>query len=729
MKAPIHRILLSIGFLAVLVILSQACAGDDTTEHNHWLFSSPVRSPVPKAGQGWARNPIDCFIAESLERLQIEPSRPASRLEILRRASFDITGLPPSILEQQEFAGDASEQAYEKLVERLLASPRFGERWARHWLDVVRFAETDGFKSDKLRPDAYRYRDYVIKAANSDLPYNDFVRQQLAGDETEPNNSEALVATGLNRLYADEDNAANLFQRRQEILDEITDVTSLTFMGLTMGCAQCHDHKFDEILQEDYFRLQAFFAPIVERNDFLIGTREQISAYQQQLAAWNEATRSIRSQIDSLFAELRKKDFDYKMEKFSREIQACVSTPPADRSPLEEQIARMALKQAESGFEPEKAAEKLSEADRKKYNELKQQLAQFSHLKPSPLPTIMAVSDIGATAPPTHLLIGGNWRNPDAEVEPGIPAQFEEASGTDTVLTSARWASTWTTGRRAHLAAWLTRPDHPLTARVIVNRIWQHYFGNGIVATPNDFGVQGSPPSHPELLDWLAVELVEHNWSLKHIHRLILTSATYRQTSLATNSRAVEQDPGNRLLWRANRRRIPAESIRDAMLATAGVINYRMYGPGVRPKLPEGISVRYAWEPDEDVGNRFRRSVYVFAKRNMRFPLFDDFDLPDMHQSCGKRAETTTAPQALALLNGADVRNLAVRWADKLVREGQADIPRIVDTAYRTAWGRSPDETETEIARRFLEQSANLQESITDFCHALFNTNEFIYID
>jgi hypothetical protein len=731
-----------IAFCVVAVGCWLSFARADEAAHNQWLFSSPARPTLPKVDRDWPSNSIDQFIAESHARLNITPSGPATRWALLRRATFDVTGLPPTIDEQREFVNDRSERAFDRVVDRLLASPRFGERWARVWLDLVRFAESDGFKSDNHRPDAFRYRDYVIKAFNADLGYDDFVRQQLAGDETEPTNPEAIIATGLNRLYPDEDNAANLFQRRQEILDDITDVTSLAFMGLTMGCAQCHDHKFDQILQEDYFRLQAFFAPLVERNDYRLASAEQIAEYERRLGAWRTATESIRTELDDLFAELKQKDFDYKMGKFAPDIQACVRTPPADRGPLEEQIARMALKQAAGGFDRDKAAEKLPPDRQARYEKLKAELAAHDSMKPHPLPTVMSVSDIGDTAPPTHLLIGGNWKNPDAEVEPGIPLQFQEAesNATDTRLAAVHVAAEGTTGRRSQLAAWLTSSHHPLTARVIVNRVWQHYFGDGIVATPNDFGVQGSPPTHAKLLDWLAVELVEHDWNLKHIHRLILTSATYQQSSHARDDEAARRDPENRLLWRAQRRRLSAESIRDNMLAAAGILNNAMFGPGIRPELPDGVSDRYAWRPDEDVANRYRRSVYVLAKRNMRYPLFDDFDLPDMFQSCGKRAETTTATQALTLLNGGEAREVAARWADRLLHQWGDDVRQIAAMAYQTAWGRPADEREIEMAYRFLSEShqaasqsaanqADPRGATTDFCHALFNTNEFIYID
>jgi hypothetical protein len=668
-----------------------------------------------------------------------------------------LTGLPPTGAEVAAFLADDSPDAYSRLVDRLLSSPRFGERWAEHWLDLVRYAETEGFKADQLRENAFRYRDYVIDSFNRDRPFDDFIRQQVAGDELEPDNPEALIATGFLRLYADEDNAANLFQRRQEILDDVTDTTSLVFLGLTMGCAQCHDHKFDDILQTDYFRLQAFFVSMAER-DVPATTLADIATHEAELARWQEATAAVRNEIESLLQPVREDMEKFNLEKYEPAIVTCYQKPAGERTPFEEQISRMVQWRLARQFDEEVAAKKLSEGRQTRYAELKKELAEFDSLKPASLPMAMTVSDIGPEAPPTRLLDGGNWRRPTDVLEPGFP-EFLGAEPPEKIALAGIHRSEPTTGRRSQLAHWLTRPDHPLTARVIVNRIWQHHFGRGIVATPNDFGLQGERPTHPELLDWLAVELVENAWSLKHIHRLMVTSSTYRMTSSVTSDdenaiRAAKVDHENKLLWRANRRRLEGEAIRDAMLQVAGELNLQMHGPSARPALPVGVSERYAWEPDKEAAQRNRRSVYVFAKRNLRYPIFEAFDQPDLHQSCARRAVTITAPQSLLMLNSELTLDLSRRWAERLLAE-HVNAPReLIGKVYRSAYGRNATDEEINLATVFFSEQSRLVaesagdmlipetkdvhpdaqrsfdiEAVADFCHAVFNSNEFITVD
>jgi len=731
-----------------------AAGGDEPSAHGSWPFRSPVKPAVPSVALGeWVVNPIDAFVFASLADAELSPNDRADKRTLLRRITLDLTGLPPSVEEQRQFLADDSPDAYRKVVDRLLASPAFGERWARHWLDVVRFAETEGFKSDRLRSGAHKYRDYVVRSFNSDRPYDEFVQQQLAGDQLTPRHPDALIATGLNRLYADEDNAANLFQRRQEILDDVTETTGLAFLGLTMGCAQCHDHKFDDIPQADYFRLQAFFAPMAERDDIPAATAAEIQRYRREQGRWEQATHEIREEMESLISEPRRKSDARNLEKFRAEIRECVATPEANRTPLQQQIAIMVARQLKWRFDEKKAVERLPKQQKTRYRVLEQQLQEFKQLKPEPLPVAMAISDIGETAPPTFLLDGGNWRKPRQRVQPGFPQLLNgnQRLDQDSVASQGALRTRW------DLADWLTRQDNPLTARVIVNRIWHHYFGQGIVATPNDFGQMGMAPTHSHLLDWLAVDLVEHQWSLKYIHRLIVTSTTYCQSSAVRTGepahlRAVEADGGNQLLWHARRRRLEGEVIRDAMLRIAGVLNRRMFGPSARPRLPEGISPRYAWKADENLGDQFRRSIYVLAKRNQRLPILDVFDLPDMHHSCAMRSVTTTAPQALLMLNSRQTFDLAGRWAERLLEHYHHDAEGLVVEAYLTAFGRNAAPDELAAALVFLETHSQVVDqpaervtdgrdtgsreergprltTVTDFCHALFNSNEFVYVD
>jgi hypothetical protein len=724
-----------------------AAAGDEGGfTRTDWPFNTPRKPELPVVlGTAAQVQPVDAFVLEALQLRGLSLSPRADKPALLRRVTFDLTGLPPTPEELAAFLADASPRAYEKVVDRLLSSTAFGERAAQFWLDLVRYAETDGFKADGHRPHAWRYRDYVITSANTDLPYDQFVAQQLAGDELAPDNPQALVATGYCRLYPDEYNAANLEQRRQEILDDVTEVTGLAFLGLTFGCARCHDHKYDEILQTDYYSLQSFFAALYAPDTATCATPAQREAHDRQASEWEVQTSAVRAEMESLIAGHREALRAEALTKFRGEIRRCVQIPTGQRSPYEQQIAAMAMRQAIE--RDSQAVERLTDDQKKRYEELSEQLAAFDGLRPSTLPLVMAATDVGPQAPPTFVLAGGNWREPLDEVAPRFPdflgsfdTQIEPGSPSSV-------AADGTTGRRSALARWLGRSDHPLTSRVAVNRIWQQHFGVGIVASPNDFGIQGEPPTHPELLDWLATELVEHGWSLKHIHRLLVTSDAYCQTSLVDTRRVehmagLREDPENRLLWHARRRRLEGEALRDALLAVSGDLNRRSLGPSARPALPEGISKSYAWTPDENPVDQQRRSIFVFAKRNLRMPIFEAFDQPDLHHSCARRMATTTAPQALMLLNSEFALSRAAALADRLLGAAGGDQAQLIKLAYVAAYGRRASSAEVAIAQHFLAgQSALLLDgavdsvdevrrgTVVDFCHALLISNEFLYVD
>ncbi|MFO0846423.1 MAG: DUF1549 and DUF1553 domain-containing protein [Gemmataceae bacterium] len=707
---------------AFALALLLSLPGGLLAEERSRLFQPPRRPALPPLKDGaWARNPIDAFVLAGLEAKGLTPSRPAGRLRLLRRVTLDLTGLPPTGAEQEAFLADLSPGAYEKVVDRLLGSPRFGERQAQHWLDLVRYAESDGFKEDAHRPDAHRYRDWVIRAFNAGLPYDRFVQLQLAGDELAPGDADGRIAAGFNRLWPDEYNAANLEQRRQEVLDDTADTAALAFLGLTFGCARCHDHKFDPISQKDYFRFQAFFAGLYP-SDLPAADAAAVAKYRQERAAWEGATKAVRDEMEALVGKNRQEMWRGGLEKFTADIKLAVNTPPEKRTPYQWQIARMAMKQADRAADG--AAAKLPAEAKKRYQELERQLPP----PPKSLPTAMTVTDVGPVAPPTHRLIGGDWHKPAAEVKPGFPEELGRAE-VDTSLPPGVVSS----GRRAALARWLTRADHPLTARVMANRLWQHHFGVGIVATSSDFGAQGTKPTHPELLDWLAVELADSGWDLKRLHRLMVTSATYRQDS-AVDPRhpGLAIDRENDLLWHFRRRRLEGEAIRDALLAVTGELNDRMFGPSARPELPAAFG-KSAWKPDAREHDQHRRSVYVLAKRNLRYPLFDAFDYPDMHNSCSRRLSTTTAPQALILLNSELTLGRARRWAQELRSEHGEDVERIAKAAYHRAWGRSATPNEIALAGRFVQrqlaEGVPLEQALVDLCHAVLNTNEFVYVD
>jgi hypothetical protein len=702
--------------LAVLLLpLPVLRAGE--AEQTERPFAAPKRPAVPAVQRrDWIRNPLDAFVLAGLEKAGLQPNPPADKITLLRRLTFDLTGLLPTPSQCDAFLADRSPDAYERLVERLLASPHFGERWAQHWLDVVRFAETDGFKVDRLRPEAWRYRDYVIRSFNNDLPYDRFLSQQLAGDELEPNNPDALIATGFYRLPPEEVNGSNYRMIRQDILDDITDVFGATFLGLTFGCARCHDHKFDPLTQKDYFRLQAFFAPLMQRDDLPLAPADERARYQRRLAEWEKATKEWRAQCEAMLAGPRKAIRQEVIDTFDSETQKAMTTPVSKRTPLQRQLAALASKQVER--RASRAYRRLSKEQRAIYDDLQKKIAEG---KPEPLPVAMGVVNIDGEPPPTYRLATGNYLRPRERVQPDFPE----------CLTSVSDASQ------------KRREGHPLTSRVIVNRLWQHHLGAGIVATPNDFGIQGEKPTHPQLLDYLATELVRQGWKLKAIHRLIVTSATYRQASSPNRNpkmdKALAADPSNKLLWHARVKRREAEAIRDAVLQASGQLNPRMGGPSNCPQLPAAVmESKYAWDPDQRPTDRNRRSIYMLAKRNFVYPLFAAFDPPDRINSCPVRPVTITAPQALAMLNGEFSLTQARHLSAVLVADHGRAVAPLVRAAYRRIFSREPDAQEIAAAEKFLQRQARLigapssptfSDAVVDFCHALLNSAEFLNVE
>jgi hypothetical protein len=690
---------------------------------------TPVRPAVPAVkGRDRARNPIDTFLLAKLEAAGLTFSPEADRRTLIRRLSFDLTGLPPTPAEIDAFVNDPAPGAYERLVDRLLASPHYGERWATPWLDLARFAETDGFKADDPRPDAWRYRDYVIRALNADKPYDRFLREQLAGDELYPDDPDALVATGFNRHFPDEYNAVNLEQRRQEILNDMTDTTTQVVLGLTVGCARCHDHKFDPITQEDYYRVQAFFAAY-RPADLPAGRHDEMEHYRAERRAWEAKTAELRKKMGELEDPYRQRFHDSRKRRFPKEYQDMLDLPPEKRTPLQQQIALMVEKQVQSTGD--EVVKSMKPEVRQQWQDLQKQMNEVAHSPPPAPPSAMALTDVGPVAPATHLLKRGDWRHPGKEVTPGFLSAIDDRPAT---IPAPKSGAT-TTGRRAELARWLTSPDNPLTARVMVNRLWQHHFGRGLVATPSDFGVQGEAPTHPELLDWLAREFVARGWSLKEMHRLMVTSAAYRQVS---NAKPRPADPENRLLWRQNRRRLEGEALHDALLSVSGLLNPKVGGRSVYPELPKELSGTKNWPVSADPAERNRRSVYVFVKRNQRYPFFSAFDAPDSNETCARRYATTTAPQALMLLNDKVTLDVARAFSRRVLVEVGDDPAKVIDRAHRLALGRAPDADEQKTMRAFLDRETALLEgkgdtafasAVADLCHALLNVNEFLYVD
>jgi hypothetical protein len=634
-------------------------------ERRHWSFQS--RKPVTPPPVPGASSPIDAFLLARLTKEGLGFAPAASRETLIRRVTFDLTGLPPSPAEVAAFLADRSPDAYEKLVDRLLDSPRYGEQWGRHWLDVVRFAETDGFEYDTHRADAWRYRDYVIHALNTDKPYPVFVTEQLAGDEIAPQNETYRIASGFNRLGPLRKNAGNqeVASSRNEVLTEMTNMVGAGLLGVTLGCARCHDHKFDPIRQSDYYRIQAYFSATHDEDVPLSSPQEQ--------AEWKAKTETIQRELKALQKQMRGLEGEAKsqMEKRIRSMEA--ELPP-------------------------------------------------------PLPALFSVSDNMEKRTPIHLLARGDHLNKGDAVGPRPLGVLLPDGAPEQELKDKP---------RAALAAWVTSPDNPLTARVMVNRIWSHHFGRGIVGTPNDFGRMGLRPTHPELLDWLANEFVASGWRSKPIHRMILLSQAYRQSSSSPVAKAAEEkDPENKLLWKFNRRRLEAEEIRDAMLMVAGKLNTKAGGPSVIvPVEQELINLLYKpsqWAVTPDAAEHDRRSVYLLQKRNLRLPFSEVFDGPDLQISCPRREQSTHAPQALEMLNGDLSNRMAGAFADRLLKEQSTNAARI-SAAFRLAAGRAPNAAELAAARKFLLQPAatpeHRQRQMREFALALFNTNAFLYVN
>ncbi len=649
-------------------------------DRNWWAFQ-PVKNPVPPSkvsNREWCRNEIDQFILAQHAEEQLTPAPEASRRSLIRRVYFDLIGLPPSPEEIQKFEDSQDPQAYEKIVDQLLERPEYGERWARHWLDLVRYAESDGFRADNFRPEAWRYRDYVIQSFNEDKPYSRFVQEQLAGDELFPNIPEALTATGYLRHGIYEYNSRDVRGQWDNILNELTDVTGDVFFGLGFQCARCHDHKYDPILQKDYFQLRAFLEPILPRDDVPAATLEQIAEFEKKNAEYNETTREIRTKIDDILKSYLEKATGTAVGRLPDDIQELVRKAPEDRTPQEEQLVQLAWRQVI--YDHDRVDGRIKGDQKNELLALRRELAKFDSLKPEPLPRPLLVKDVSSVPPPTII------PKRKIEVQPGFPTIM----GDELPKITPPENVPDTTGRRAALALWLTRADNPLTSRVIVNRIWQYHFGKGLAANSSDFGRLGDAPTHPELLDWLTTRFIDGGQKFKPLHKLIVTSATYRQSS--THPQLAEfqlKDPSNRFFWRGETRRLDAEQIRDAIFAVTGQLDSARGGPSVLPDRP-------------------RRSIYTRIMRNSRDPLMDAFDLPLFFSSTSNRDTTTSPVQSLLLINSKTMLEHSGHLAKSVrtdVGVSGDPIPQI-ERLWWMVFGRSPTVEETIGAAAFLKEQA-----------------------
>ncbi len=675
----------------------------------------PIAKPaIPAAKQaGLVLTPIDAFILAKQDTRGIEPAPLASRVALLRRISFDVTGLPPTPDEIEAFLTDSSPDAFEKVVERLLASPAYGERWARHWLDVVRYADTDGFAIDEERPTLWRYRDYVVRVFNEDRPFDRFIREQLAGDELEAG-SEGIVATGFYRLGPWEADNMVPENKRQDYLNEITDTVGSVFLGITVGCARCHDHKYDPVSIVDYYSLQAFLSPM------------------------KRAEPAVK------YLEVEKGgEFDEQHAKAQEEMLRRQRSLSKFRTAFRPRLAAILKKAAEEvddkefdgnfGKDPSFTKDEINQ-----FNQLKMAVGQFKGpARFKAVACAVANPSDDEPVPETRVLNGGSVTSPLQSVTPAFLSAVPAWSGGcfDELPNLKSTAS----GRRKVLAEWVASPKNPLTARVLVNRLWQYHFGAGIVSTANDFGVNGSGASHPELLDFLAASLIENDWRLKPLHRLMLLSRTYQISSRHPQHEVCAGvDPDNRLLWRAPFRRLEGEALRDAMLAVSGRLLLTRGGPGFLDELPPEMGRdfdMFKWDPSEE-DQRRRRSLYQFQRRNLMVPMMESFDAADRSASCPRRGASVTTPQVFSLFNSQFAYETSRHFARRVQREAGTVPRRQVEWVYSFAFGRKPSATELDFGARFLEKQPAAEaaegepsKALADLCLVAMNANEFLYLE
>ena len=729
-------------------------------DRNWWAFRKPVRREPPQP----STNPIDGFVSAKLVEKGLTTVPRADKWTLARRAFLDLTGLPPSAEEVDAFIRDESPDAYAKLVDRLLASPRYGERWGRHWLDAARYADSGGYEHDYTYPNAWRYRDYVIRAFNQDKPYDRFIREQIAGDELDDADYDALIATGFQRVgatvgFREKDNP----QFRFTYLDDMIGVTSRVFLGLTVNCARCHDHKFDPIPQKDYYKLVAVFFPHINY-DHPLAPAAEVAAYEAKKKEVEAKIEPLKAKVRTIEAPYRKQAFDQSLNNFPEDIQIAVRTPPEKRTEGQKLLATQVETIRPATYRSLMTAEVRSEVDRLG-KEIKALESQF----PKPLPVAMGIrdgdyrlaplglgddeapgkgvkignEDLNETyvpvagkpyrPPKSYMLEMGDYTARGAEVQPG----FLEVISDLGVPTSIQPADgRITTGRRRALAEWIASKDNPLTARVMANRIWQHHFGHGLVTTASNFGRMGTNPSHPELLDWLATEFMRSGWSVKQMHRIIMNSQTYQRASEFQS----DKDPENIYLAHYPLRRLEGEAIRDMILAVSGNLNLKAGGPSYFPPVPESVrkSIPYGeWAINEEGPEVWRRGVYSFYSRGMKYPMFEVFDQPDPNVTCERRGVSTAPTQALTLLNNDFVLGQAKAFAERVWKLAGPEQQNQVRTAFRIALGREPSAKQIADNVAFLNRRIAAQgsapsaglEALTDLCDVILNLNEFLYIN
>jgi len=719
----------------------------------YWAFKLPEKQPLPDIAS--FDHPIDQFLEQKRAEVEVIAAQKADRFTLLRRAYLDLTGLPPSAEETEEFLADTASDAWERLIEKLLASPQYGERWGRHWLDVARYADSDGYEQDVDRDNAWRYRDYVVNAFNDDKPFDQFIIEQIAGDELDETNHETRIATGFLRAgprvnFREKDNP----ERRWDYLDDVLETVGRGVLGMTIQCARCHDHKFDPILQKDYYSLTSAIFGYVE-TDWPMLPDEQALEYLDKIQELDGRVAAVREQIREIeqpyLTELK---IERIRNEFPQDVLDAVLTPDEERTDGQQLLAAQVLT---IGVARDRVNGAMSELDKTRREVLQSRIRDIEVDRPEEPAMIEIVTDgdyrytpdragdnvLGCPecrikmdkpgsflhqgsgryeVPPANFLIRGDPFSLGPEMEPA----FLTVATYGSPLKEIPRPNGRTSGRRLALANWIVSEDNPLTARVWVNRVWHHHFGRGIVASLDNFGVVGDRPTHPELLDWLALEFMGNDWSTKDLHRLIMTSEAYQMASSFVNEQNSLADLENHFMWRYRPQRLEAEAVRDVILATSGGIDLKVGGKPIFPHIPQEIldtAVLFGrWDNQVDGPEVWRRSLYVYRRRTLSFPFFETFDLPDQNQTINTRNTSTVAPQALTLLNNPFVLNQAELFSDTIEEKVPYNVDQQVEMVYQTALTRPPTQKEAEIGRQLVELG-----SLDDLTHVVFNLSEFLY--
>lgn len=682
----------------------------------HWAFEPMLKAEPPQVDNAkWNENPIDAFVFDQLSQNDLKPNQPATRAELIRRAYYDLTGLPPTAKQVRDFVEDPDPKAFERIIDELLASPHYGERWGRHWLDLVRYAETNSYERDGPKPNAYKYRDYVIRSLNEDKPYDQFLREQLAGDELDEVTTETLIATGYYRLGIWDDEPADPLLALYDGMDDIIMTTGQVMLGLTMNCARCHDHKIDPIPQADYYSMLAFLSDLTpwgtrgNQRDF-----NQIDVSSPELNARYQANDADKRRLEKEIRDLEQTG----IAKMSAPDQRATEGPKRDRNRV--------LK--------EKLKDQLGDEQWDQYQSMKKDLDRVVK-EGRELPAremVMGVARCYPKPKPTYVLFRGNPHSPADEVQPAFPSIY----GQDAPVIPEAGESAKTAGRRKVLADWITSEENMLTARVMANRIWQFHFGRGIVRSSNNFGQLGTPPTHPKLLDWLGHRLIEGGWRLKSMHRLIMTSRVYQMSSRSRDD-AAGVDPNNELFWRFNPRRLSAEEVRDSILAVNRSLNRKQYGPSFYPKLSREVLAGQS-RPGAGWGNsseedQNRRSVYIHVKRSLLTPLLSAFDFPDPDLTCEDRFATLQPGQALSLLNSDNIHRQANRLAES-IGANESDNEKIVRDVIDAVLSRQASKEEVTDGQKLIadlesKHGLSRERAVQLFCMTVMNWNEFLFVD